>query len=363
MLHAVRLACPLHDSFRVQQVAGMFDVPLAEKLREEFTIDIPTLDFAWQIGAIVGPSSSGKTTLARQLFGKNFVEHVDWPAGRAVVDNFGELPFKQIVHLLTAVGLGSPPSWIKPYHVLSAGEQFRANLARVLGNRLKHPNSLVAVDEFTSLLDRPVARIASAALAKSIKSRIIPVRFVAVTCHDDILPWLEPDWLIDMSTRSFKLPRDCLRRQPITLQLHQTTRAAWTTFARHHYLNHALHHSAQCYVALWNDRPVAFCATLPMIGRRKHWRITRLVTLPDYQGLGIGMCVAEAVADHYRQAGARLGITASHPSVLAHCEHSTKWRLTSITRAGLRGRERSIPTYRNSAGRAVASFEYTGTQS
>jgi len=33
------------------------------------------------------------------------------------------------------------------------------------------------------------------------------------------------------------------------------------------------------------------------------YRCSRLVTLPDYQGLGIGMTVLEAVADVHRQEG------------------------------------------------------------
>ena len=37
--------CPLHDSFRVQQVAGMFDVPLQEKLTERFAVELPAKEF------------------------------------------------------------------------------------------------------------------------------------------------------------------------------------------------------------------------------------------------------------------------------------------------------------------------------
>jgi hypothetical protein len=84
----VQLECPVFDSFRVQQVAGMFDVPLAEKLCERFAVDIPPLDFDWHIGVIVGPSGSGKTTLSRRLFGDQFVEHIPWPANCAVIDCF-----------------------------------------------------------------------------------------------------------------------------------------------------------------------------------------------------------------------------------------------------------------------------------
>jgi transcriptional regulator with GAF, ATPase, and Fis domain len=76
---------------------------------------------------------------------------------------------------------------------------------------LKHsafrlPNSalpLVAFDEFTSVVDRNVARIGSAAVAKAIRSGQIRCRFVAVTCHYDIIDWLAPDWIIDMATREF----------------------------------------------------------------------------------------------------------------------------------------------------------------
>ena len=37
-------SCPVHDSFRVQQVAGMFDVPLAEKATERFQVELPDAD-------------------------------------------------------------------------------------------------------------------------------------------------------------------------------------------------------------------------------------------------------------------------------------------------------------------------------
>ncbi len=112
----VQLECPVFDSFRVQQVAGMFDVPLAEKLRERFSIEVPSLDFDWQIGVIVGPSGSGKTTLARRLFGERFIEHVEWPSDRAVIDCFEG---------------GNPASSIQQITGLAHGSRFQ--LAAFLG--------------------------------------------------------------------------------------------------------------------------------------------------------------------------------------------------------------------------------------
>ena len=128
----VVVSCPVHDSFRVQQVAGMFDVPLAEKATERFQVELPTDDADWQIGLIVGPSGSGKSTVARHAFADDLYQAQSWPADRAVIDCFGDLPVRKVVELFTAVGFGSPPSWIKPYQVLSCGERFRCDLARAL---------------------------------------------------------------------------------------------------------------------------------------------------------------------------------------------------------------------------------------
>ena len=108
------LTCPVHDSFRVQQVAGMFDVPLTERPGLSFAVEVPSVDEVWQIGLIVGPSGSGKTSIARKAFGPYLSGEPQWPPDKAVVDCFGELSAKQITGLLTAVGFGSPPAWIRP---------------------------------------------------------------------------------------------------------------------------------------------------------------------------------------------------------------------------------------------------------
>ncbi len=126
------LSCPIHDSFRVQQVAGMFDVPLAEHAVERISVALPEMDFEWRIGLICGPSGSGKTALARHLFGEGCCEPAKWPHDRAVVDCFEPLSIRQITRLFPAVGFSSPPAWIKPYRVLSTGQRFRCNLARAL---------------------------------------------------------------------------------------------------------------------------------------------------------------------------------------------------------------------------------------
>jgi GNAT superfamily N-acetyltransferase len=86
-----------------------------------------------------------------------------------------------------------------------------------------------------------------------------------------------------------------------------------------------------------------------------------VVTLPDYQGLGIGTRLAEAVGALWRAAGKRVSITASHPAVIRHCERSPLWRLMRVNRTGNRPHSQKIQRV-VSAGRAVVAFEYVGAK-
>lgn len=432
---------PTLDSFRVQQIAGMFDLPLTGKVGESFAAEFPGLEEDWMIGAVVGPSGSGKTTLARQAFGDAVWRPGAWPADRAVIDGFGDLPIKEITHVLTAVGLSSPPTWLKPYRVLSGGEKFRCDLAAALlprsqappGNERRarpclsdqppeqapsgetaeeaepqvqrvprqsqgtrkadcelriaesspsHPQfPLVVFDEFTSVVDRTVARIASAAVARAIRSGRICKRFVAVTCHYDVLEWLEADWYVDLVDG--RLHRRRLRRPTIRLSVAPCDRGQWRLFARHHYLNGGLPAASTCYVARWdaaaiasmNDMspserpsvlppagptPAAFCAVSPLLGAVDVRRISRVVVLPDYQGVGIGARLLNTVAAHHTSLGHTVRITTSHPAMLAHLQRSPQWRAKHVYPNTRRRRGRTLAGRRipDAAGRCVATFEF-----
>jgi GNAT superfamily N-acetyltransferase len=364
----------------------MFDVPLAERATERFQVELPDADEDWQIGLIVGPSGSGKSTVAREAFADAMYDGADWPVDRAVVDCFGDLPVRNVVDLFNAVGFGSPPSWVKPYSVLSNGERFRCDLARALAKGLAAPGSaggfvereymhsngaqgeppaepgaVVVFDEFTSVVDRNVAKVCSAAIAKGIRRGNLPCRFVAVTCHYDVAEWLEPDWVLDMATS--QLSRRRLRRPPIELEIHRCRPAAWQLFKRHHYLSGSLSAAARCYLTTWEGVPVNFCATVPVITKKNHRRFTRIVTLPDYQGIGIGMRAVAAVADLHRAEGHRINVTSSHPALIRHCRKSPLWRTVNVKKSGGTARNSRFPAYRSAAGRAVVSFEYLGTAS
>ncbi len=192
---------------RVLKLEGLFDIPPSQRSEERWDVhfDLPE---AWNVGLIVGPSGSGKSTLARELFGGRLVSAWDWPEHQSILDGFpAGMGIKDITELLSSVGFSSPPSWVRPFRVLSTGEQFRVNLARTLAEMPE----LAVVDEFTSVVDRTVAQICAAAVAKSVRRR--DQKFVAVTCHYDVADWLDPDWIFQPHTG--KLERRLLRGRPL----------------------------------------------------------------------------------------------------------------------------------------------------
>lgn len=150
----------------------------------------PEIPSDFGIGVIVGSSGSGKSTLLRE-FGSELPPL--WFSDRAIISHFKDPD--DAINKLSAVGLNSIPSWYRPYKVLSNGEQFRADLARKIENG-------AVIDEFTSVVDRNVAKAASVALSRYIKQNNIR-NVVLSTCHRDILEWLQPDWVIDTDLGEF----------------------------------------------------------------------------------------------------------------------------------------------------------------
>jgi ABC-type ATPase involved in cell division len=427
----VQLETPIRRTFRVEQVAGIFDVPLQERLRHELTAEVPELDETWMIGAIVGPSGSGKTTLARAAFGEAIWQPKEWPRGVAVVEAVANAEcgqgrrdadptIREITRVLCGVGLGSVPTWLKPYDVLSTGEKFRADLARaVLSTKYESARvrvcegGLVVFDEFTSSLDRMVAKTTSAALAKLLRGGLVGrrsaspshptedvvgtahptrLRFVAVTGHEDILPWLSPDWILRLGGPDVapRLIRQRPARRTWKLLIERVPQATWARFATHHYLAGSLAASATCYAARCENckaatigrgaqrnsattgrnaqektattargfGSIAFCAVVAALGWKKTKRITRLVVLPEFQGLGLGGRLLDDVAAIEASNANRVTITASHPAVLAHCAKSAQWRLIGMKKNGSTRQRFAGREVGSSVGRTVASFEF-----
>lgn len=178
----------VEKTFRVAKIMSDFDVSI-EHSTECFSgkVELPN---KWNIGIIVGASGTGKTTIAKELFGDCFIQGFEYKSKSVVDDMPKNCSVDDISKMFYAVGFGSVPSWLKPYNVLSNGEKMRVDLARALLEKDK-----VCFDEFTSVVDRQVAQTACIAINKAVKKQ--NKQFIAVSCHYDIIEWLQPDWIFD----------------------------------------------------------------------------------------------------------------------------------------------------------------------
>ena len=301
----------INRTARVMQVEGMFDFPPSERSSEKWVVNL-NLPEEWNIGLIVGPSGSGKTTIINELFKNNIVSGWGWSKSKSILDDFPkDMSIKEIIGLLSHVGFSSPPSWVRPFHVLSNGEQFRVNMARTLAEQ----KELAVVDEFTSVVDRTVAQIGSAAIQKAVRKR--SQKFIAVSCHYDIMDWLEPDWVYKPQTDELTVGRSLHQRPKINLEVRRVHSSAWDYFRKFHYLDESINRSARCFIAYIKNDPVAFCAILAFPhATSPGWRISRLVTIPDYQGIGIGNRLAEYVSSIYKATMKPIYINTSHPAII-----------------------------------------------
>lgn len=356
----VQVSTRLTHSVRVRQVSGMYDVPLQDEISHSWQGEID-LDWDWNIGLVVGPSGCGKSTLARSLFGDEKASAWDT---RPLVDQFEATSIHDLVDAFGSVGLNSIPSWLKPYHVLSTGEKFRADIARRL---IEGGNELVLVDEFTSVVDRQVAHVASHAVQKYIRKT--NRQFVAVSCHDDLLEWLQPDWVLSPATMEFarrSLQRDGrghVTRPPLDVEICRLQSSAWRMFAPYHYLTASLPKSAKCF-GLWVNGTLAACVgaiwRVQSNARKNIVGISRVVTLPDWQGMGLAFVLMDTLARAYKAIDIELRTYPAHPSLILAFDRHRSWRLEKKPARSSCSSSSSSSSVGNLGGRPCAVFAWAG---
>lgn len=351
----ITVTSQLEETPRLLQVQGIFDLPPAATSTLTWEVDLPLGEKSWHIGLITGPSGCGKSTISKRFWPQQHesLSKLCWPSNKSVLDAFPEdMGIKEVTELLSSVGFSSPPAWLRPFSVLSTGQQFRVTLARLLAEA--KPGEPVVFDEYTSVVDRTVAKVGNAAVAKVIRQR--GLQFIAVTCHNDVESWLQPDWTYEPAENRFAWR--LLRQRPrINLDIVRCQASAWTLFAPHHYLSHELNRSAVCFLASVKGQPVAFSAWLPFVGagkpaRREH----RTVCLPDFQGVGIGNAVSAFCASLWRGLGFRALSTTTHPAMIRSRMASLFWRMTR--KPSFAGS--SEGKLKHATTRLTAGFEYVG---
>jgi ABC-type glutathione transport system ATPase component len=200
MIIKVRNKTEDFNGYRAARVKSLFNADNGSEFNLDADIDIDDMD--WQIGLIVGPSGSGKTSIGKQLFGGGKIVDLygGWDTDKPIVEAISPGgDFDSVTGALANVGLGDVPSWLRPFHALSNGQQFRAGLARLITDA---PDEVI-VDEFTSVIDRQIAKIGAMAFSKGWR-RNKGKKIVLLACHYDIIEWLQPDWVFDTGTGELK---------------------------------------------------------------------------------------------------------------------------------------------------------------
>jgi ABC-type ATPase with predicted acetyltransferase domain len=222
----VRHSCKNYDSFRAEKVKALFNAETGYEWNH--TAELPIEGDDWSIGVIVGPSGSGKSSLGKQVWGADAVYNLaaGWDRDKPIVDCIApDGDFKAVTGAMASVGLGDVPAWLRPFAVLSNGEQFRAGLARLV---VEAPVKVV-VDEFTSVVDRQIAKVGAAAFAKAWR-RNKGKQVILLSCHYDVLDWLQPDWVYD--TRTASLKKKLPGGQPLSWKLGRSTEVTGVTLSR-----------------------------------------------------------------------------------------------------------------------------------
>lgn len=326
-------------SYRARRVQSLFNCEDGHRFSAEF--DLPIEDKEWSIGLVVGPSGTGKSSLGKHLG----IEHLpEWPKSKPLIDAIAPAAdFDQVTAALTAVGLGSVPTWLRPYSALSNGEQFRANLARLIADPPAHGEPVV-IDEFTSVVDRQIARIGAAAFSKA--WRRTGRKVVLLTCHYDVAEWLCPDWILDTATGQFSgdCRSRCNKRPQIDLTIRRVQGSLWRHFEPHHYLKLPNMVAAQHYVGFVGEEPVAHLAFSPQFNLGSFMRACRLVVMPEWQGAGVGIAFLEECCRKMLHGQNRwnkpcfTNFHTSHPGLVAALRNRPAWLHIS---AGLFGDDKA----------------------
>lgn len=323
----IELKSKIQNDKYTNYVYDTFDI----QNREETIVSIPmNLDglnsFDWNIGVIYGGSGCGKSTILNTLGG---VKEIEFDKEKALISNFDWLEPEQASRVLTSIGLSSVPTWLRPFHLLSNGEQYRATLAYTIAKA--NDGDIILIDEYTSVVDRDVAKAMSFALQKYIRRE--NKKIILASCHFDIMEWLLPDWTYSPEIGGSIVRADLLRlgRPEISLQVSRVEAETFDLFKKHHYLTEDVNKTYIFLLFEWNDKPVAINVIGRHIGRNsveKSFRESRIVVNPDYQGMGIGSKLSEFCAGIIKNTNAKYYTKTVNPALGEYRENNPNWKPT-----------------------------------
>jgi len=349
----------LNDKY-TEYIYNVFDI----QNKDESIVNIPmslgeARTFDWNIGIILGGSGSGKTTILNQI-GK--IKEVKFDLEKPLISNFDWLEPDEATIVLTSMGLSSVPTWLRPFNLLSNGEKYRATLAYMVSSAKE--GEYILIDEYTSVVDRDVAKAMSFALQKYIRRE--NKRIILASCHYDILEWLMPDWTCSPQKGGALERCDYLRqgRPEISLQVSRVEPDTWNIFKEHHYLTSNCNKGFGYLLFEWQNKPVGIVVykNQPNGYIQNSFGLSRTVVLPDYQGMGIGSKISEFTAKIIRGENNlnRVFTKTINPALGEYREKSPLWKPTSknkVYRSDIKGKNKR---YKHTVKRNSYCHEYIG---
>jgi len=366
----VTLKSDVSKSFRCKLAANSLDIDVEKKSVHHLKIENVRIPENWNVGLIVGASGSGKTTTVTQLFGESVFESVLNEELPIIEQLPKEFTYDQCAAILSGIGLTSVPCWIRPVKTLSNGQKARAEAALLMCQ----DSEIVFIDEWTSVVDRTVAKAMSVCISKHARKQ--GKKIVLLSCHYDILEWLSPDWLIDCNSQSFNLPASQAfffsEREKLTFDIREIGRESWRYFSKYHYLSDTLPGGKLYLYGLFHGENQigfqCFANYVPHSDKRKKiiFHSNRVVIHPDYAGLGLGIMLSTE-SSRIVQSNLNCRIMAKFSSVPMYKSRikSSQWRFLGVdrkmgsTKTG-KGASRKGQTSFRDKGVKTYQFEFIG---
>ena len=354
----IKLESEIINDEYTKYIYDSFDIQNSEKTISEISYSLgEAKNFKWNIGVIYGSSGSGKTTILKKM---GSLSTCSFDNKKPLISNFDWLTPKEATFLLTSMGLSSVPTWLRPFHLLSNGEQYRAELAYKVGKA--KDNEVILIDEYTSVVDRDVAKAMSFALQKYIRKT--DKKIILASCHYDIMEWLMPCWTCSPQ-KGGVLERCDYRwqsRPKIKLQVSRVEFDTWNIFKKHHYLTESVNKGAKFLLFEWNTKPVSIVAILntPRKGMPNGMAISRIVVLPDFQGLGLGSKICNFIGGIFINEGNKMYIKTVNPALGECFNKAENWRGTSMNGKKRTIKSADIKKYKNRVTRSSYCHEFIG---
>ena len=308
-----------------------YDLKLGSAMVQACTLSVVPPLGSFHVGVIQGPSGSGKSTTLAKFQPQMRTIH-SWSLDLPLMDQLGKTP-KEAEAMLFAVALNNIPDWTQPYGRLSTGQKYRADLARTLAQR--KPQQYLVMDEFGSTLDDNSAHAISHRLQKFARRENLSI--VLATNRTSLFPYLRPDWVLNTQACTYALqsPRSWPRpklKLVFTFVTGEDKQQLWEMFKHYHYLDHRLQGNAKVFQVTCNGQICAFQASKRQFQPADMVLAHRTVVLPQFQGLGIGTVIHEAIGAYVKSHKWRFRVRTSHVKLAAVMDKSPIWETRELAK-------------------------------